>query len=162
MALSMLLRSSSRLSPVLMNASRISCAPVTPILANKIAINNSRQISVSPIRQSATGNHVALWQAERALSVGLLGIVPVSFLIESQASEYLLSLALVMHFHWGLEALVTDYVREELFGSLLPKVSHVLLALISAATLAGLFMMAYKDQGLAKTTRKIWAIQPAN
>jgi succinate dehydrogenase (ubiquinone) membrane anchor subunit len=116
---------------------------------------------VSPIRQSATGSHVALWQAERALSLGLLGIVPISFLIDSQASEYLLSLAFVMHFHWGLEALVTDYIRMELFGPAVPKVAHGLLILISALTLAGLFMMAYKDQGLAKTTRKIWAIEAA-
>ena len=117
---------------------------------------------MSPIRQSASGNHVALWQAERALAVGLLGIVPASLLIDSQASDYLLSLALVMHFHWGLEALVTDYVRESLFGATIPKVAHGLLILLSAATLAGLFMLAYKDQGLAKSTRKIWAIKPAN
>lgn len=114
---------------------------------------------MTPIRQSAGGSHVALWQAERVLSVGLLGLIPASLLIPSQASDYLVSLALVMHFHWGIEALVTDYVRENLFGKVVPKAAHGLLLLFSAATLAGLFMMAYNDQGLAKTIRKIWAIE---
>lgn len=103
-----------------------------------------------------------MWQAERALAVGLLGIVPLSLLVPSQASDYLVSLAIVMHFHWGLEAIVTDYVRESLFGKAIPKAAHVALLLFSAATLAGLFMMAYKEQGIATTVRKIWAIEPKN
>lgn len=114
---------------------------------------------MSPVRQSASGNHVALWQAERVLSVGLLGLVPVSFLINSPATEYLTALAIVMHFHWGIEAIVTDYVREALFGKVIPKAAHGLLLLFSAATLAGLFTMAYKDQGLTKVVKKIWAIE---
>lgn len=64
-----------------------------------------------------------------------------------------------MHAHWGLEAVVTDYVREALLGKVLPKVAHGLLLLFSALTLAGLFMMAYNDQGLGKTVRKVWAIE---
>lgn len=113
------------------------------------------------MRQSASGNHVVLWQAERALSVGMLGLIPASFIISSQATDYLVSLALVMHFHWGLEAIVTDYVRESLFGKFVPKAAHGLLLLFSAATLAGLFTMAYKDQGLTKVVKKIWAIEAA-
>lgn len=112
---------------------------------------------MTPVRQS--GNHVTLWQAERVLAVGMLGLVPAALLIPSQATDYLVSLALVMHFHWGLEAIVTDYVREALFGKAIPKVAHGALLLFSAATLAGLFMMAYKDQGIATTIRKLWAIE---
>jgi succinate dehydrogenase (ubiquinone) membrane anchor subunit len=102
---------------------------------------------------------VTLWQAERVLSVGLLGLVPAALLVPTQATDYLVSLAIVMHFHWGLEAIVTDYVREALFGKVLPKATHAALLVFSAATLAGLFMMAYNDQGISKTVRKIWAIE---
>jgi succinate dehydrogenase (ubiquinone) membrane anchor subunit len=102
---------------------------------------------------------VTLWQAERVLSVGLLGLVPAALLVPSPATDYLVSLAIVMHFHWGLEAIVTDYVRESLFGKVLPKATHAALLLFSVATLAGLFMMAYNDQGISKTVRKIWAIE---
>jgi len=160
MALSLLLRSSSRL-PALVNASRISCITATQssLLCNRQPINNIRPISISPIRQSAAGNHVALWQAERLLSLGLLGIVPISLAFPSQTADYLLAVSIVMHAHWGLEAIVTDYVRESVFGSVLPKAAHGLLLLFSAVTLAGLFMMAYNDHGLGKTVRKVWALE---
>lgn len=89
----------------------------------------------------------------------MLGIVPVALIFPSQPADYLLAVSIVMHSHWGLEAIVTDYVRESVFGSMLPKVAHGLLLLFSAATLGGLFLMAYHDQGLGKSVRKLWAIE---
>lgn len=89
----------------------------------------------------------------------MLAIVPVALISPSQTADYLLAVSLVMHSHWGLEAVVTDYVREAVFGSVLPKAAHGLLLLFSALTLAGLFMMAYNDQGLGKQVRKIWALE---
>lgn len=114
---------------------------------------------MSPIRQSAAGNHVTLWQAERVLSLGMLGIVPLSLICPSQAADFLLGVSIVMHSHWGLEAIVTDYIRESVFGSVLPKAAHGLLLLFSAITLAGLSMMAYNNQGLGTTVRKLWALE---
>jgi len=159
MALSLLVRSSSKL-PVLVSASRISCITAThsPVLSSNVN-NNVRPISVSPVRQSASGNHVTLWQAERLLSIGMLGIVPFSLACPSQTGDYLLAVSLVMHSHWGLEAVVTDYVRENIFGGFIPKAAHGLLLLFSAATLAGLCMMAYNNKGLGTSVRKIWAIE---
>jgi succinate dehydrogenase (ubiquinone) membrane anchor subunit len=100
-----------------------------------------------------------LWQAERVLSIGMLATVPAALLAPTAATEYLLAASLVIHSHWGLEAIVTDYVRESIFGSVLPKVAHGLLLLFSAATLAGLCLMAHNDQGLAKNVRKIWSMK---
>lgn len=89
----------------------------------------------------------------------MLGIVPVALIFPSQPADYLLALSIVMHSHWGLEAIVTDYIRESVFGSILPKAAHGLLLLFSAATLGGLFLMAYNDKGLGKSVRKLWAIE---
>lgn len=89
----------------------------------------------------------------------MLGVVPIALIAPSQPIEYMLAVSLVMHAHWGLEAIVTDYIRESVFGAILPKAAHGLLLLFSAATLAGLCMMAYNDQGLGKTIRKVWAIE---
>lgn len=89
----------------------------------------------------------------------MLAVVPLALIAPSQPVEYALAVSLVMHSHWGLEAVVTDYVRESIFGSVLPKAAHGLLLLFSAATLAGLCLMAYNDQGLGKTVRKVWAIE---
>lgn len=89
----------------------------------------------------------------------MLAIVPITLIAPSQPMEYLLAVSIVMHSHWGLEAVVTDYLRESLVGSVIPKVGHGLLLLFSALTLAGLCMMAYNDNGLAKNVRKIWSME---
>lgn len=89
----------------------------------------------------------------------MLGIVPAALIFPSQVSDYLLAVSIVVHAHWGLEAVVTDYIRESVFGSVLPKAAHGLLLLFSAVTLAGLLLMAYNDKGLGKTVRKVWAIE---
>lgn len=100
-----------------------------------------------------------MWQAERILSIGMLGIVPIALIAPSAPADYLLAVSLVMHSHWGLEAIVTDYIRESVFGNVLPKAAHGLLLLFSAATLAGLCLMAYNGQGLGSSVRKIWALE---
>lgn len=89
----------------------------------------------------------------------MLGIVPIALISPSTTADYLLAVSLVMHSHWGLEAIVTDYVREAVFGNVIPKAAHGLLLLFSAVTLAGLCMMAYNGQGLGKTIRKVWALE---
>lgn len=132
-----------------------------PKPAPSLSVAALRQFSASPIRRSAaTGNHVTLWNAERALSVGLLGILPVGLMFPSQAGDALIAVSIVMHQHWGLEAIVTDYVRPIVFGAAVPKIAHGLLLLVSAATLGGLFYFIHNDIGIANTVRKIWATKP--
>uniref|UniRef100_A0A182MZN8 Succinate dehydrogenase [ubiquinone] cytochrome b small subunit n=1 Tax=Anopheles dirus TaxID=7168 RepID=A0A182MZN8_9DIPT len=117
-----------------------------------------RNFAVSPVRGSAAGgSHVTLWNAERALSLALLGVVPVGLMFPSQVGDTLMAVSIVMHQHWGLEAIVTDYVRPILFGTTVPKLAHGLLLLVSAATLGGLFYFNYNDIGIAGFVRKIWA-----
>lgn len=65
-----------------------------------------------------------------------------------------------MHAHWGLEAIVVDYVRPVLVGNAVPKVAHGLLILFSAATLAGLIYFIQNDIGIGQAVQKLWAIQP--
>lgn len=88
-----------------------------------------------------------------------MGVVPLALVAPSQPLEYILAVSIVVHSHWGLEAIVTDYIRESVFGGFLPKAAHGLLLAFSAVTLAGLFLMAHNDQGLAKSVRKIWALE---
>uniref|UniRef100_A0A182PT43 Succinate dehydrogenase [ubiquinone] cytochrome b small subunit n=1 Tax=Anopheles epiroticus TaxID=199890 RepID=A0A182PT43_9DIPT len=116
-----------------------------------------RNFAVSPVRCSASGSHVTLWNAERALSLALLGVIPVGLMFPSQVGDTLMAVSIVMHQHWGLEAIVTDYVRPILFGTTVPKLAHGLLLIVSAATLGGLFYFNYNDIGIAGFVRKIWA-----
>lgn len=122
------------------------------------AITALRKFAATPVcRAAATGNHVTLWNAERALAVTMLGVLPIGLMFPSQAGDALMAVSVVMHMHWGLEAIVTDYVRPILFGTTVPKVAHGMLLLVSATTLAGLFYFIHNDIGISNTIRKIWS-----
>lgn len=166
MALSFFLRSSCHSSAPLfgsmLNAGRLS-VPVTRSLVPKVSTpallgGSLRHFTATPVRRAAAGgNHTTLWTAEKALSFVLLGVLPAGLLYPSQATDAVVAVCVVMHLHWGLEAIVTDYVRPILFGHTVPKVCHALLLVVSAATLGGLFYFIHNDIGIANTIRKIWA-----
>ncbi|XP_055523663.1 succinate dehydrogenase [ubiquinone] cytochrome b small subunit, mitochondrial [Wyeomyia smithii] len=169
MALNFVLRSSCRSSAPLfvslLNYGRLS-APVVRSLVPKVSTpallgRTLRHFTATPVRRAAAGgNHTTLWTAEKALSLALLGVLPVGMMYPSQATDAVIAVCVVMHFHWGLEAIVTDYVRPILFGHTVPKVCHALLLVVSAATLGGLFCFIHNDIGIANTIRKIWATKP--
>ncbi|XP_058064638.1 succinate dehydrogenase [ubiquinone] cytochrome b small subunit, mitochondrial-like [Anopheles bellator] len=117
-----------------------------------------RRFAVSPARNASAGgsSNVGLWRAERVLSVALLGALPVGLMYPSYAGDTLIAVSIVMHQHWGLEAIVTDYVRPILFGKTVPKIAHGLLLILSAATLGGLLHFNYNDIGIGACVRKLW------
>lgn len=100
-------------------------------------------------------NHSKLWSAERALSAGLLAIIPLSFAVPFPGKDYALALALVTHIHWGVEAIVVDYIRPSIFGAVIPKVALFSIYLLSALSLGGLFYFNYTDVGLVNAIRMI-------
>lgn len=112
-----------------------------------------------PKQSAAGGNHTNLWTAERVVSLALLGVLPAAILVPCRPLDTLLAISLVMHSHWGVEAMITDYVRESLFGSVIPKLSHGALILISATALGGLLYFIYADVGLGQGVRKLWTIK---
>ncbi|KAH8418081.1 hypothetical protein KR222_011565, partial [Zaprionus bogoriensis] len=145
-------------STVVANAQRQALAKPLA-LAPKIAPVTMRNISVSAPRMAeATSNHTGLWTIERLVSVGLLAVIPAAFVVPSQALDALLAISVVIHTHWGVEAMVVDYLRPSVVGNVLPKVAHIALILISVATLGGLFYIIKNDIGLANGIKRFWAI----
>lgn len=61
-------------------------------------------------------------------------------------------------YYRGLEAIILDYARPIVVGTLVPKVAFLLLNLLSAATLAGLLVLIYNGPGLTQTIKQGWAI----
>lgn len=118
-----------------------------------------RQISLTAARQSAAGSHAGIWTAERALSVALLAVLPVAIAMPSKTLDTVLAISVVMHAHWGIEAIVVDYVRPVLFGSVIPKVAPLLVVAYSALLLGGLLYFINTDIGIGQTVRKFWAIK---
>lgn len=142
-------------------AQHLTTKPVSlPNLAQKSAQLGQRQITTSAVMRSAEGgSHVTLWTAERALSLALLGVIPIAFLNSNQITDGLFAISIVIHQHWGLEAIVTDYIRPIIFGNTVPKLAHLLLALVSAATLGGLLYFNYNDVGISTAIKKLWAVK---
>ncbi|XP_046685356.1 succinate dehydrogenase [ubiquinone] cytochrome b small subunit, mitochondrial [Homalodisca vitripennis] len=175
MALSCLLRNSIRhikVSPiknvVLQNQFRLSsCFPnlqvfsnnKPPVCSTKLSqLDVVKRISTSPIVQSEHGDHTKIWTAERALSGALLLILPVAVMVPSAFFDTLMALSITMHMHWGIEAIVVDYVRPIIFGSVIPKIAVTLVYVLSIATLAGLLNFIFNDVGLANGIRMLWKL----
>ncbi|KAJ6637583.1 Succinate dehydrogenase [ubiquinone] cytochrome b small subunit, mitochondrial [Pseudolycoriella hygida] len=163
-------------SPIISNIARLSTSSAVPQLISSPASNCTKQnvllsshfqmspsitrtISVSAPRFSALGKHSTLWTAERAVSAGLLAVVPAAIAFPSQPLDIILAVSMVMHSHWGLEAVVTDYVRPVLFGNFVPKLAHILLFVFSSATMAGLLYFIFNDIGIGKAVRKLWSVK---
>ncbi|XP_059477226.1 succinate dehydrogenase [ubiquinone] cytochrome b small subunit, mitochondrial [Neocloeon triangulifer] len=127
--------------------------------AGFLAKDKGAIVPVIPRREmSAGGDHVALWTAERVLSVGLLGIIPAAFIVPSATMDYLLAVSLVMHSHWGIEASVIDYIRPNIFGPVIPKVAIAALYGVSIAALGGLIYFTYGDVGLVNAVKMFWKL----
>uniref|UniRef100_A0A1A9W2N4 Succinate dehydrogenase [ubiquinone] cytochrome b small subunit n=1 Tax=Glossina brevipalpis TaxID=37001 RepID=A0A1A9W2N4_9MUSC len=141
---------------------RLIAKPSNVVRCVKSFIPPTRTIAVSAPRMSAAGgNHTTLWTLERLVSLALLGVIPAAFLVPSQTLDALMAVSLVLHSHWGIEAMITDYVRPAIVGNVLPKVAHASLLLLSMATLGGLFYLIYNDIGIAKSVKKLWAVKAA-
>lgn len=103
---------------------------------------------------NANGGSSIHWNVERYLSVALLAIIPGSLLIESSLTDHILAASLVLHSHWGLQNILTDYIH----GPTLPKMANGLLYVFTALTFAGLCYFNYSDIGLSKAIKKIWSL----
>jgi succinate dehydrogenase (ubiquinone) membrane anchor subunit len=118
-----------------------------------LSTTSQRQQHQGPLNSCATGAETH-WTAERLVSIALLAFVPASLLLETSAADYLLTATLVIHSHWGLQAILTDYVH----GKTLPKIAHAGLYLISTLVFAGLCYFNYNDIGISKAVKKLWAL----
>ncbi|XP_054258119.1 succinate dehydrogenase [ubiquinone] cytochrome b small subunit, mitochondrial [Macrosteles quadrilineatus] len=143
----------SRLTPVTNNSDHQVCKP-TKLSQLEIV----KQLSTSPVARSAHGDHTKIWTAERALAAAMIGVLPAAMLMPSQAMDTLMALTIVMHMHWGIEAVVIDYVRPVIFGTVVPKIGVALVYILSIATLAGLLNFIFNDVGLANGIRLFWKL----
>ncbi|XP_074112216.1 succinate dehydrogenase, subunit D isoform X1 [Cotesia typhae] len=110
----------------------------------------------SQIRSSSTHDHVRMWQLERIASAAFIVLFPACFILQNAFVDVLFSTLLVIHTHWGLEALIVDYARPAIVGPVLPKILMGTLYAISVATLAGLGALIYNGPGVSGSIKKIW------
>ncbi|XP_066581174.1 succinate dehydrogenase [ubiquinone] cytochrome b small subunit, mitochondrial [Prorops nasuta] len=121
-----------------------------------LGINHLRNSSSHAANQNES--HVRLWLLEKLISVPLPLLLPAALITGNFVLETLLSTIVVMHAHWGLEAVVLDYARPIVVGNIIPKVAMGLLYLLSATTLAGLGLLIFNGPGISKTVKRAWKI----
>ena len=126
---------------------------------NKSALNATLRspvkVNLQRFLSSNAHDHSKVWVIEKGVSLGLLAVIPAAFLCQNSYLDYALALSLVAHIHWGLEAIVVDYIRPSLFGAVVPKAALGGLYLLSIVALAGLFYLNYSDVGLSTAIRMI-------
>ncbi|XP_043278687.1 succinate dehydrogenase [ubiquinone] cytochrome b small subunit, mitochondrial isoform X2 [Venturia canescens] len=149
------------------SASPFSTSLQHPLRASSGALSHySRKVlselptsSLLQCRASSThGDHVRLWQIERIVSAAFIVLLPACIMLENSVVDALFATLVVMHAHWGLEAVVLDYIRPSIFGSILPKVAFGTLYLVSALTFVGLLALIYNGPGIGKTVKNLWSI----
>jgi succinate dehydrogenase (ubiquinone) membrane anchor subunit len=124
--------------------------PANSLLSSPLA----RQVNQHLSRSTASVASAKHWNAERYLSVALLAVIPAGLLLENNLFDHLMAVSLVLHSHWGLQQIMTDYLH----GPSLPKIGSVLLYVVSALTLVGLLYFNYSDIGISKAVKKIWSL----
>ncbi len=106
----------------------------------------------------SASDYARLWTIERAVTIGMTGIMPLAFIFPSNIMDYLLAFSLTLHAHWGLEAVVVDYLRPKVVGPFAAKAAVALVHVVSALTLGGLFYFNYSDVGLVQCIKMLWKL----
>jgi len=116
------------------------------------------EFSTSAVQRS--GDHVKLWTAERVVSAVMIPGFVGPFLFTTPATDALLCTLSVLHSHWGVEAIVVDYIRPSLFGgsTVIPNIAQALVWALSAFTLGALYYFNYTDVGVVNAIKMLWKL----
>ncbi|XP_066963288.1 succinate dehydrogenase [ubiquinone] cytochrome b small subunit, mitochondrial isoform X1 [Macrobrachium rosenbergii] len=137
-------------------ATKLASHVLIPYKAKFISISAKK--SAAPEIEQAGHDHVLHWTAERILSGILMGAIPLAVAFPSPAVEYFLALSMTLHSHWGIEAIVVDYVRPSVFGKVIPKLAVGAVYGLSFLTLGGLCYFIYTDVGIINAVKLLWKL----
>ena len=108
------------------------------------------------VAQRNSHNASKQWKNEKLLTIALLGIIPAAMYLENPITDSLLAVSLLIHINWGLESIIIDYLT--MWGAIFPKIGLAYLYVVMALTLTGLLYFNFKDIGISKAVKKIWAL----
>merc|ERR1712154_650604 len=118
----------------------------------------SQFLATTAVQRS--GDHVKLWTAERFVSLAQIPALIVPFVWTNFGTDVAFCTLAVLHSHWGVEAIVVDYVRPSLFGgsTTIPNICQGLVWALSGVTLGGLIYFAYTDVGIINAIKMLWKL----
>ncbi|PAV84499.1 hypothetical protein WR25_25248 [Diploscapter pachys] len=125
------------------------------VLANRLSKSG---ILTNPIRVASTLNdgaskahdHSMHFKIERIWAAGMVPIIPAAYFIHNPVMDALLTIALTMHIHWGVQGVIADYARPFVLGAGPAKLANMSLYLLTGLLLAGLLHFNTNDVGITK------------
>ncbi|ETN85941.1 CybS [Necator americanus] len=76
---------------------------------------------------------------ERYFAAGMVPLIPAAYFIHGPVMDAVLTVALTLHIHWGVQGVIQDYARPFVIGDAAAKAARAGVYLITAALLAGMF-----------------------
>ncbi|XP_075147868.1 succinate dehydrogenase [ubiquinone] cytochrome b small subunit, mitochondrial-like [Haematobia irritans] len=129
------------------------CSPIT----NMVRQSGTTTIKIKEYQSSR--KYTGLWKLERLAGVSLIFLIPSAFYYESKELEMIMGFIATLHTYWGCESMCKDYVRSSVVGKFLPVMARFSNISISVATLVGIHNLIYKDCGIVKLFKQLWAIR---
>ncbi|CAG0915574.1 unnamed protein product [Notodromas monacha] len=114
-----------------------------------------------PVRTASSAvavNRGKHWAFERVITLGLVGLIPASFVVYHPSMDYILAMGLCLHSHWGLHGVCADYIRPKLFGAALAKLAEVIVYILSFLAFGSVMYFNYTDVGLIPAFRMLWKL----
>lgn len=101
-----------------------------------------------------------MWTAERVVSIAQIPICIVPFMLTTPLTDAVFCTLAVLHSHWGVEAIVVDYIRPSLFNgsTVIPNIAVSLVWALSAFTLGALYYFNYTDVGIINAIKMLWRL----
>lgn len=125
------------------------------VVARHISLTPSRHISLTPHKY---GSGAGMWKTERVVSGALFAVIPAAFFLPSPMMDYAAALVVWAHCHWGLETVVTDYMRTRVHGALIAKASLYAFYVFSVLSMGSLFYFTYSDVGVVGAAKMLWKL----
>ncbi|XGW09984.1 hypothetical protein V3C99_011898 [Haemonchus contortus] len=127
------------------------CTPVSTTVARALP-------STLDDGASKTHDHSLHFKIERYFAAAMVPLFPAAYFIHGPVMDAVLTVALTLHIHWGVQGVVQDYARPFVIGDTLAKTARACVYLITAAILAGLLHFNTNDVGLTEAFRLVFAL----
>uniref|UniRef100_A0A1I8A5K0 Succinate dehydrogenase [ubiquinone] cytochrome b small subunit n=1 Tax=Steinernema glaseri TaxID=37863 RepID=A0A1I8A5K0_9BILA len=102
--------------------------------------------------------HGAHFKLERYWAAAMLPLLPASYFIHGPVMDVALSVALVLHIHWGATGVIQDYARPFVIGETLAKAARASAYLITILLTVALFHFNYNDVGLTRAFEMVFSL----
>ncbi|VDM64340.1 unnamed protein product [Angiostrongylus costaricensis] len=98
------------------------------------------------------------FQLERYFAAGMVPLIPAAYFIHGPVMDALLTVALTLHIHWGVQGVIQDYARPFVIGDVAAKAARAGVYVITATLLAGLLHFNTNDVGITKAFELVFSL----